>query len=111
MKKQKIIQWLEMAKKFTTSLKDAADGDENNCSAFDKLSIQATQISNGDLSDMAALKQNISIYIDIWILPNICRALEEMKREPERARAKREEEREKLGRIMDKHRKDMGKIF
>lgn len=111
MKKLKMIQWLETAKKNTTSLKNAADGKESNCSAFDELSIRATKISNRDLSDMAALKQNISIYIDTWILPNICRALEEMKREPESVRAKREDEREKLGRIMDKHRKDMGKMF
>ena len=66
------------------SSQDAANGINKNCSVFDETSIFATQLANANkknISDIEAIKQNISCYVESWIIPNIKKALDEVKRE------------------------------
>jgi hypothetical protein len=80
-----MIKWLEDAENHVKSLKDAANGINRNCSVFDETSIFATKLMSAkerNISDIEAIKQNISCYVESWILPNIRKALEEIKKEP-----------------------------
>ena len=118
MKQKQVIIVLEDALKSSQHLIDACDGKGNNCSVFDASSIKSEKMiynfSNAgkeglpEMSDIDAIKRSIKSYTESWILPNIRKALNEITREPESKRRKREEDREQMGRIMEVHRKEKG---
>ena len=99
MKRLEVIKWLTKAEEHARHLSDAAKGDNTYCAVFDENSMFATKLMNSDkknlkkMSDIEAVKQNIYIYVDSWIVPNIRRALEEVKKEPRWKRKQMEAER------------------